>query len=460
MIIRNHYKILGVEYDATEQEIKEAYRILAKKYHPDLNQGDDKAAEKFKNVQEAHNTLIDEGLRYSHDVLLESKGIDTGRLKRRQEAAASAKQAREQEKQESSTATKDKPMTKAERNAAAMKKVNERKRFNRIIAIVLIVVVGAGALGGLFGGLAAAGLFLPRFTVEFNTGVPGQYISSERVRQGNSIVQPPNPTRDDDYTFAGWFTIPNPDDTSTAFAFGSPIYRNLTLYARWIAPPPQTNYVRIIRMRNWFEQDDTVIGEQEFVQFSRVVTSALAIPPANFSKPGYRFTGWYVSPQALPNQQLTGITGALPGGAALEIVDGVWVRITSEDRMGWYRDMTVFAGWTPEEYIFSLTVAVGDNIYPTTDHIIIPIVFNTPAGTAIPNALLPQNIPIPYGYTLDDLYGWTIHSPGNPIHGSYFIKLIDGVPTLYTDFDFGYRITLSPAHPITLRASFVRSDND
>ena len=51
------YARLGLARDATEKEIKQNYRLLAKKYHPDMNQGDPKAAEAFKRIQEAHGVL-------------------------------------------------------------------------------------------------------------------------------------------------------------------------------------------------------------------------------------------------------------------------------------------------------------------------------------------------------------------------------------------------------------------
>jgi len=52
------YQILGLLPSATEQQIKEAYRKLAKQYHPDLNPGDRQAADQFVRVQQAYETLL------------------------------------------------------------------------------------------------------------------------------------------------------------------------------------------------------------------------------------------------------------------------------------------------------------------------------------------------------------------------------------------------------------------
>ena len=56
---RDYYGILGVEKDATDAEIKKAYRKLALKYHPDRNPGDEEAAEKFREASEANEVLLD-----------------------------------------------------------------------------------------------------------------------------------------------------------------------------------------------------------------------------------------------------------------------------------------------------------------------------------------------------------------------------------------------------------------
>lgn len=56
---KDYYKILGVEKDASDPEIKKAYRKLAIVHHPDKNPGDEEAAERFQNIGEAYETLTD-----------------------------------------------------------------------------------------------------------------------------------------------------------------------------------------------------------------------------------------------------------------------------------------------------------------------------------------------------------------------------------------------------------------
>ncbi|MCA6362210.1 MAG: J domain-containing protein [Bacteroidetes bacterium] len=63
----NLYRILGVSEYANDQQIRQAYRTLAKRYHPDLNPGDARAAEKFKEVASAYEVLSDPILRSNYD---------------------------------------------------------------------------------------------------------------------------------------------------------------------------------------------------------------------------------------------------------------------------------------------------------------------------------------------------------------------------------------------------------
>lgn len=64
---RDYYEVLGISKTATADEIKSAYRKLAKKYHPDLNPGDKAAEEKFKEVNEAYEILSDADKRARYD---------------------------------------------------------------------------------------------------------------------------------------------------------------------------------------------------------------------------------------------------------------------------------------------------------------------------------------------------------------------------------------------------------
>ena len=69
MDYKDYYKVLGVSKAASADDIKKAFRKLARKYHPDVNPGDKKAEEKFKEINEAYEVLSDPDKRRKYDTL-------------------------------------------------------------------------------------------------------------------------------------------------------------------------------------------------------------------------------------------------------------------------------------------------------------------------------------------------------------------------------------------------------
>ena len=64
---RDYYEVLGVDRSADDAALKKAYRVLAKKYHPDTNPGDKEAEAKFKEASEAYAVLSDPEKRRQYD---------------------------------------------------------------------------------------------------------------------------------------------------------------------------------------------------------------------------------------------------------------------------------------------------------------------------------------------------------------------------------------------------------
>lgn len=76
--MKDYYEILGVPRNATEAEIKKAFRSLALKYHPDRNPGNKEAEEKFKEINEAYSVLSDAEKRANYDRYGTAEGVGTG----------------------------------------------------------------------------------------------------------------------------------------------------------------------------------------------------------------------------------------------------------------------------------------------------------------------------------------------------------------------------------------------
>ena len=66
---KNYYETLGIPENAGDEEVKKAFRRLAKKYHPDVNQGDKSSESRFKEVNEAHEVLSDRKKREEYDAV-------------------------------------------------------------------------------------------------------------------------------------------------------------------------------------------------------------------------------------------------------------------------------------------------------------------------------------------------------------------------------------------------------
>src|SRR3954469_3735401 len=76
---KDYYAVLGVSASATQDEIKKQYRKLAAKHHPDKNQGDPKAADRFKEISEAYQVIGDADKRKHYDQMRQLGAFGGGR---------------------------------------------------------------------------------------------------------------------------------------------------------------------------------------------------------------------------------------------------------------------------------------------------------------------------------------------------------------------------------------------
>src|SRR6478672_1262763 len=77
---KDYYSVLGIQSGASDKEVQRAYRKLAKQYHPDANQGDTAAEERFKEISAAHEVLGDPEKRKEYDQVREmvASGVGPG----------------------------------------------------------------------------------------------------------------------------------------------------------------------------------------------------------------------------------------------------------------------------------------------------------------------------------------------------------------------------------------------
>src|ERR1700755_2388692 len=88
----DYYKILGIEKNASEDDIKKAYRKLARKHHPDLNPNDKEAHKKFQQINEANEVLSDAEKRKKYDAYGENWQHAEAYEKAQQQAGRSGRQ--------------------------------------------------------------------------------------------------------------------------------------------------------------------------------------------------------------------------------------------------------------------------------------------------------------------------------------------------------------------------------
>lgn len=163
-MLKDYYEILGVSQKASDDQIRDAYKKLAKAYHPDKHQGDDFFAEKFKSLQEAYAVLSDPESRkdYDTDLAAELKG-----QKKTEEPKKQAKKKTSQKNSASSKArtVKDLPSlidiyfeqkivtvkTRKEYDTFLASPKKQYSSWVKIVLVVLVIILSTILLNPSFG---------------------------------------------------------------------------------------------------------------------------------------------------------------------------------------------------------------------------------------------------------------------------------------------------------------------
>ena len=119
---KKYYEILGVPSSSTTEEIKSAYRKLARKYHPDLNPGNKASEQKFKEITEAYNVLISDTERAKYDTI-NGYNINTGTNRGQQSTKTASTQSSYQNKRNAKQAYSN-----------TQKKDEQPKEFNTVFS--------------------------------------------------------------------------------------------------------------------------------------------------------------------------------------------------------------------------------------------------------------------------------------------------------------------------------------
>jgi molecular chaperone DnaJ len=137
----NHYQLLGIPEDADARRIKAAYRSMAKRFHPDANQGSEAAADLFRQINEAYRILCDEQLRKAYN-----RKIATEQHPTPESPSASKEQAPNSDPQQKfnrflnslldaifespQTISEEKPVQRAAQDKKTVRKVRRKPDFN------------------------------------------------------------------------------------------------------------------------------------------------------------------------------------------------------------------------------------------------------------------------------------------------------------------------------------------
>lgn len=200
--MKNYYHILGVEKNASTEEIKTAFRKLSKKFHPDVNAGDQFFADRFKDIQEAYDTLTDNDKREEYDKKLYSffnRGFDREfleGLKRRQEEKRKAEELKRKEEEmlREEQARREAEEAWAQEEQARLAAERRRKRNKAVLWMVTILPL-----------LVLAGVYFARIFPQMQTAAPRPadtvakvpVVDSGLVANTDSVVEKKTPLAKD-----------------------------------------------------------------------------------------------------------------------------------------------------------------------------------------------------------------------------------------------------------------------
>ena len=143
----DYYQILGVSQTASEKEIKKSFRQLAKMYHPDKNIGDDYADERFKQINEAYQTLSDRIKKAQYDAVLNYKRTTVHHTNTYRTTTSKSSHTR---KKAHPNQAEIKPLTEKQKQWIAKKRRDRHiKAFNRMAVFLGVFLLGFGSVVGV-----------------------------------------------------------------------------------------------------------------------------------------------------------------------------------------------------------------------------------------------------------------------------------------------------------------------